>query len=227
MDPSTVELNSRLYPNMNAGFMFRGNVQRNRYHQSLFTVGLTFANVNRPDQSLFNSSTVSILPMRTTFHAGVTIKFPSFSGVKLPVHIAPQFRWDRQAGGKLNTQTIGAYVFSKGYYSGLFFQYNFPYDKSLSAGLGGNALTRNTSTLIFNFGVDLKTVFDTGVRWVKRKEGMVLGFTYDLNLSGLNSSNTLGVMEINLRMNFEKERKRGCGEIGKFELYRGGCPVMF
>jgi hypothetical protein len=40
--------------------------------------------------------------------------------------------------------------------------------------------------------------------------------------------NTLGVVEFSLRMNFSAlNPNRKCGEIGKFELYKGDCPIRF
>lgn len=238
MDPSQLTLNSRFYPVLNAGFMVRGNFQYNNYRYNLFTAGLTFANINNPDYSLYNSASTSNLPTRTTFHLGFIFNVPKFSGVKKsPILFAPQFRWDRQGkkytftSNTLNTQTVGFYTLSKGYYFGAFYQYNFPnYRNPFTGQSNGIAVANNTSVLIFNFGVDIKTLSDTDTRWAKRKEGLILGLTYDWNLSGLNQSNTLGVLEMSIRINLDKEKPGRCGLVGKFELqdgYKGGCPVMF
>lgn len=226
-DPSVLSLRSKLYPNLNVGVMLRGYHKVSKHKSTLFTMGLNFANVNQPNETLRDAAGTVRLPRRTTLHLGFTKMITRYRGTVSPLYLAPQFRWDRQAGSKLNLHTLGAYLLSKGYYSGLFFQYNFPNEPPKPNTFNGGFITRNTSTLIVNAGVDLRSVFDNGVPWRKRESGIVLGFTYDINLSGLTSDNTLGVIELNLRMNFEKKRKKNCGEIGKFELYDGGCPVRF
>lgn len=227
-DPSILRLQSRLFPNLNAGVMLRGYHKKSKDHNTLFTVGLNFANVNEPNESLRDAAAAARLPMRATLHAGFTYQVTRYSGTKSPVFLAPQFRWDRQANSKLNLQTLGAYMFSKGFYTGLFVQYNFPNaPQTVTSPLGNSFLTRNTTTLIFNTGVDIRSVFDWGVPWRKRDTGVLLGLSYDINVAGLTSDNTLGALEISLRMNFKKERPKDCVEIGKFELYRGDCPVRF
>ncbi len=226
-DPSILGLRSKIFPNLNVGVMLRGYHKVSRYQNTLFTVGFNFANVNQPNETLRDAAGTIRLPRRMTFHAGFTQLVTRFRGTVAPIYVAPQFRWDRQAGSKLNLHTIGAYLLSKGYYTGLFFQYNFPNEPPTPNTPTGGFLTRNTSTLILNAGIDLRSAFDTGKPWRKRDSGILLGITYDLNLTGLTFNNTLGVLEINLRMNFEKEDKKSCGEIGKFELYSGKCPVRF
>lgn len=226
-DPSILGLRSKLFANLNVGVMLRGYHKVSKYKSTLFTVGFNFANLNQPNETLRDAASTVRLPRRTTFHFGFTKQITRFRGTVSPLYLAPQFRWDRQAGSKLNLHTIGTYLLSKGYYSGLFFQYNFPNEPPKPNTPAGGFITRNTSTLILNAGVDLRSVFDNGVPWRKRDSGILLGITYDLNLSGLTFNNTLGVIEINLRMNFQKDRKRKCGEIAKFELYKGECPVEF
>ena len=227
-NPSALSLARSFFPNFNAGIMLRGYHNRSKYSNTLFTMGLTLANINRPDQSLREVTAPARLPLRITFHAGFTQRLTRFSGVKSPLFLVPQFRWDSQLDGALNTQTIGAYTFAKGFYTGLFFQYNFPNDPSVSPGVAGvGFLRRNTTTLIMNAGVDIRSVLDWGVPWRKRETGVLLGFTYDLNLAGLTHNNTFGVIEFSLRMNLSKLKIRDCLEIGKFELYRGDCPVRF
>jgi type IX secretion system PorP/SprF family membrane protein len=227
-NPSVLQLSSRWFPNVNAGFMFRGYRYRSEQRNTLFTVGFSFSNVNQPNESIREVAEAFKLPMRFTFHAGTTHRITNYKGVRAPAYISPQFRWDSQSAFRLNLHSVGAYVFSKGYYTGLFFQYNFP--NANNAGnlpLSNNFLFKNTSTLILNAGVDLKSVFDLNQTWKRRKSGIVLGFTYDVNLTGLTSNNSLGVLEFNLRMNFDNGGPRDCGEIGRFELYGGKCPVRF
>ncbi len=228
-NPASVSLASSFFPNFNAGVMLRGNHKKSKDRNTLFTVGLSFANVNRPDQSLREVTAPARLPLRTTIHAGTTHRLTRHTGTKAPLFLAPQFRWDMQLGGTLNTQTIGAYTFVKGFYTGLFLQYNFPNAPSpVDPGIaGGGFLRRNTTTLILNTGIDIRSVLDWGIPWRKREQGMLLGFTYDLNLAGLTHDQTFGVIELSLRMNFSKLKMQDCLEIGKFELYRGDCPVRF
>ena len=76
--------------------------------------------------------------------------------------------------------------------------------------------------------MDLKSLMDNGVPWRKRDSGLVLGLTYDLNLGSLNGQQTLGVVELSLRMAIAGAKKRkACGDISQFELYKGDCPVRF
>ena len=228
-DPTGLGLRSRMFPNLNTGAMLRGFMKGRKQQETLFTIGFNLANVNQPNESLLGAAGTANLPMRTTLHAGFTQRLTRYKGVRAPVYVAPQFRWDRQLGSKLNLQTLGAYVFAKGYYTGLFVQYNFPNAvEPAGAVVGGNFLSRNTTTMILNAGVDIRALLDSGVPWRKRDTGMLLGLTYDMNLAGLDYQHTLGVVEFSLRMNFAdwKPRKK-CGEIGKFELYKGDCPLRF
>jgi len=227
-DPFAYRLRSRLYPNMNLGLLLRGNIQHNRDKATLFTLGLQLANINQPEVSLFEPSTLSRIPQRITVHGGFTARVPRYFGVTAPLYVSPQFRWDSQLGAKLNLQTTGVYIFSKGFYSGFFVQYNFPNNPPPPGLLTpGGFLTRNTTTLILNAGIDLRSLFDDGKPWRKRETGTVMGLTYDINLTGLNQQNTLGVVEVSLQTRFGKQKKKACGDIGKFELYKGDCPVRF
>lgn len=226
--PTSLNLYSRWFPNLNAGFMFRGYRERSKQDNTLFTVGLSFSNVNTPNESIRNTAAEFSLPMRWTLHFGTTHKLVQMSGVKAPVYLAPQFRWDSQSAFRLNLQTLGGYVFSKGYYTGLFVQYNFPQANNLTnTPVSNNFLIKNTTTLILNAGIDIKSVLDWNVPWRKRKSGILFGFTYDINIAGLNSTDTYGALEFNLRMNFDSGGSRDCAAIGRFELYDGQCPVRF
>lgn len=162
-DPIVLGLRSKLFPNLNAGIMLRGYHKVSKYRNTLFTVGFNFANINEPNETLRDAANTEHLPFRTTFHFGFTRMITRFRGTVAPLYVAPQFRWDRQAGSKLNLHTVGAYLLSKGYYTGLFFQYNFPNEAPKPNTAGGGFITRNTSTLILNAGVDLRSVFDNGV----------------------------------------------------------------
>lgn len=231
IDPMTVvDLNSRFFPNLNAGLLLRGYAEAwSGRKETLFSLGLNFANVNEPNNALDGVAEQAVLPMRMTLHGGFTYRITRFKGVSSPIYLAPQFRWDTQLGGKLNLQTIGTYVLAKGYYAGFFVQYSFSARNYLPpASVAAALLPRNTSSLILNAGMDIKSLLDNGVPWRKRDSGMVLGLTYDLNLGSLNGQQTLGVLELSLRMAIPTSKKgKGCGEISQFELYKGDCPVRF
>lgn len=225
--PARLDLSSGLYPSLNAGLLLRGRLSASKYKETLFTAGLSFSNVNQPVEELMDGAGGFTIPARMTFHAGTTHKISSFKGIQAPTYIAPQFRWDTQADFNLNLQTIGAYVFSKAYYTGLFVQVPFGSSEG-DAATFSPVLNRNTVTLILNAGIDMATVTDWSRPWRKRRSGVTLGFTYDVNLAGLTSATTLGVIEVNLRANLNNERKRKpCAALGKFELYDGKCPVRF
>lgn len=225
--PASLDLSSGIYPSLNAGVMLRGRFSRSKYKETLFTVGLSFSNVNQPVEELMEGAGGFTIPARMTFHAGTTHKISSFRGIQAPTYIAPQFRWDTQADFNLNLQTIGAYVFSKAYYTGLFVQVPFGASEGDPATFSP-VLNRNTVALILNAGIDLATVTDLSRPWRKRRSGVTLGFTYDINLTGLTSATTLGVIEVNLRATFNQEPKRkSCAALGKFELYDGKCPIRF
>jgi type IX secretion system PorP/SprF family membrane protein len=227
---TSLGLRSRLFPNLHAGAMLRGYYVGKKNRDVLYTIGYTLSNVNQPNESLLGAVGTANLPMRTTLHAGITQRITRYRGTKVPLYMAPQFRWDRQVNSKLNLQTIGTYFFSKGFYTGIFMQYNFPNELENQGPtiIAGNFFSRNTTTLILNSGIDIRSVLDRGVPWRKRGEGILLGFSYDINLAGLQYQNTLGVVEFSLRMNFSAlNPNRKCGEIGKFELYKGDCPIRF
>lgn len=224
--PVNLGLRSNWFPSVNAGFMIRGYASRSKQQSTLFTVGVNFSNVNEPNESLRGIGVDFKLPQRTTIHGGLTRQITSMRGIKAPLYISPHFRWDLQANGQLSLQTFGAYILSKAFYSGIFYQNNLRGYRSIT-GASGSVLTGNTSTLILNAGMDLKMFLDFNKPWRKRSSGFVLGIAYDINLSGLDSSRTLGVMEINLSMNFNQSRKKQCGEFGKFELYNGQCPLRY
>jgi type IX secretion system PorP/SprF family membrane protein len=225
--PARLDLSSGLYPSLNIGVMLRGRFSASKYQETLFTAGLSFSNVNQPVEELMDGAGGFTIPARMTLHAGTTHRISSFKGIQAPTYIAPQFRWDTQADFNLNLQTIGTYVFSKAYYTGLFVQVPFGSSEGDAANFSP-VLNRNTVALILNAGIDMAAITDVGKPWRKRRSGMMLGFTYDLNLTGLTSATTLGVIEINFRVNLYNQRKpKDCAAIGRFELYDGKCPVRF
>jgi type IX secretion system PorP/SprF family membrane protein len=227
-NPLTVRLRSNFYPLMNAGILLRGNYRRNKDRDALFTLGVQMANINEPLVSLFEPGTSGSIPQRITFHGGFTARVPSYKGTSGSLYLSPQFRWDRQLENRLNLQTIGTYLFSSGFFSGIFLQYNFRNEAPPpEIPIWGGFIQRNTTTLIFHTGIDLRSTFDNGKPWRKRETGTVLGFSYDFNLTGLNQQTTLGVFEVSLSTRFGKQQAKSCGELGQFELYKGKCPVRF
>lgn len=225
---SSLNLNTGGYPTMNIGGMLRGAVKHGLHNYTLFSIGASVSSVNQPDISLEEGATDIRLPMRTTFHFGFTKKITSRSGTKHynPMYLAPQFRWDSQLNGKLNLYTFGTYLLGRGHYSGLFFQFNSPNAPATNTGdaIGG----RNTNALIFNWGIDLRSVLDVGERWRNRATGWIVGFSYDLPISGVNAGATLGSLEINCRILLSELGKTKCEVLGKNELYKGAtCPVSF
>jgi hypothetical protein len=215
---------------MNLGFMLRGAYKKSEtlHGLNIFTIGASVSNVNQPDISLEDGATDIRLPRRTTVHMGFTQKITSRSGTKHynPLYIAPQLRWDSQLNGKLNLYTFGTYLLGRGHYSGIFFQFNTPNDPATNT--GANIGGRNTNALIFNWGIDLRSVMDTGERWRNRDTGWIVGFSYDLPISGVNAAATLGTLEVNCRILISELKKTKCAVLGKNELYKGAtCPVSF
>jgi type IX secretion system PorP/SprF family membrane protein len=225
---NNLSLSTGRYPTMNIGGMLRGSVKHGLNDYTLFSVGASVSNVNQPDISLEDGATDIRLPMRSTLHFGFTQKITSRRGTKHynPMYLAPQFRWDSQLNGKLNLYTLGTYVLGRGYYSGIFVQFNTPNDPATNTGaaIGG----RNTNALILNWGFDLRSVLDVGKRWRDRDTGWIVGFSYDLPVSGVNAGASLGSLEINCRILISELGRTKCQVLGKNELYKGAtCPVSF
>lgn len=219
--PNEIDFNNDGFANLGAGVMLRGALKHNQ-RPILFTIGLAGSNLTRPNQSLESRVGNDPLPRRWTAHVGFTFRLvKARNRQRAPVDIAPQFRWDSQLRGQLNSQSIGAFILSKAYYYGAFVQYNFPRFDSPT-------IYRNTTTLVLHFGADIRTLMDGGQTWRRKDSGVVLGFSYDINLGGLRFGDTLGALELSLRCNIERERSRkGCGGLRPSELYDGDCPVKF
>ena len=109
---------------------------------------MNISNITRPNVSLQGLSNEYRLPMRFTIHGGFINQIISRRGVSAPIHLAPQFRIDRQEN--LNLYTFGTYLFSKAYYFGGFYQFNTgrPDESSELQLLQGNLL-RNTHCLLY------------------------------------------------------------------------------
>lgn len=224
---ASLDATSRFYNYLNAGVLIRGLIGRRRNAENLFTLGISFSNINEPDISFGPGSPEGRLSRRTTFYLGTTHRINRMRGTIGPLYFSPQFRWDRQLDGELNLQTVGANIFQRAYYLGAFLSYNFPRKPVTNTASPGLFTARQTTVLILNTGVDLRMLFDWRKPWRKRESGIVMGFAYDINLSGLDNSVTAGVLELNLRVNFQPRMPKNCAELGKFELYDGKCPTRF
>ncbi|WP_116106991.1 PorP/SprF family type IX secretion system membrane protein [Lewinella sp. IMCC34191] len=215
------------YMNMNIGAMVRGSWNHGLQDYTIFTLGASLSNVNQPNVAFDEESANVNLPRRTTLHMGLTRRVSSMKGTRsyTPTSIAPQFRWDSQLGGKFNLYTLGSYLLGKGHYTGIFYQFNTPNRPATNSGdpIGG----RNSSTLILSYGIDVRSLLDVGRRWRDRATGWIVGFSYDLPLSGVNASASVGTVEVNCRIMLA-DLKSKCRILGKNELYKGAtCPVSF
>ncbi len=225
--PQVIDVSTGPYMNVNLGGMVRGAWKHGLHDYTIFTVGASVSNVNEPIIAFDPERNEATLPRRTTVHMGFTRSLSSMRGTKhyTPTSIAPQFRWDTQQGGKMNLFTLGSYMFGKGYYGGVFYQFNA---LSRPAPNGGNQIGgRNSNALILSWGLDARTLLDVGRRWRDRATGWIVGFSYDVPLSGVNATSSLGTVEVNCRIMLADLKSR-CRQVSKNELYPGAkCPVSF
>ncbi len=222
-----VNLRADQYLNINAGAMVRGSIKHGLHDFTIFTVGASVSNLSEPAISFYEDNEEVTLPRRTTVHLGMTRRLSSMKGTKhySPLYLAPQFRWDSQLRGKLNLYTIGGYLLGKGHYTGIFYQFNTPRAQGSNTGaaIGG----RNSTSVVLSWGIDLRSVLDLDRRWSERATGWIVGFSYDLPVQGVNSSASLGTMELNCRILLAELGSR-CSSVRKNELYKGAtCPVNF
>ncbi len=199
--PQTLNLASGMYPVLNCGVIYKHyNYRRNRKVMQLpsVTLGVSLSNINSPNIALRDAAAEAFLPRRTTIHFGCQIKKSKRRPRTAPVFMSPQVRFDSQLGFRLNTIVVGGYISSEMFYTGLFYQDNFGSNIPRSGFVSGGSLSRNTNALILTSGIEIPNT------------NLMAGFTYDVNLSGLRTNNTLGVIEFNVRMNFRGDGKRGC-----------------
>lgn len=217
-DPSVLNLSSKAYFNHNAGFMVR--FVQSRY--TFWTVGLSASNLFRPDHSLRDAASISVLPRRLTVHAGSTIALPVKNRSML---ISPQLRWDTQADNKLNLVTGGFYFQTNRIYIGPFFQGNFGNYKPTTPGQYTGSSPREVRTLSLSAGFDVISVFSHIDSWDQtRRRRYILGFTYDASLTRLTTANTFGGIEINLRVNFTGDPKLSCTQL---PVDTRRCPLLY
>ena len=222
-----INVSNSPYTNVNLGGMVRGAWKHGLHDYTIFTLGASLSNVNEPNIAFDPENSDATISRRTTVHAGLTRSVSSMRGTKhyTPVSIAPQFRWDTQHGGKMNLFTLGSYLFGKGYYTGAFYQFNTPHRPATNDGQGIGG--RNSNALILSWGLDARTLLDVGRRWRDRATGWIVGFSYDVPLSGVNATASLGTVEVNCRIMLAELKSR-CRIISKNELYPGAkCPVSF
>jgi len=226
--PLSLSLSSKAYTSLNVGIMVRGQIKHGLNSNTTITLGVSQSNINEPEFSLLEGVAVDKIYARRTIHAGAAVKVVSRKGTRHynPIYLAPQFRWDRQLEGQLNLYTLGSYMLGRGFYTGIFYQFNTPNQGAANNGdrIGG----RNTNALILNWGLDFATLTDVGERWHKRRSGWIVGFSYDLPISNANSSASLDSLEINCRILIHKLKKTKCPILRRSELYKGAtCPVNF
>jgi type IX secretion system PorP/SprF family membrane protein len=218
-DPSSLNISSPVYFNNNVGLLYTG--VRNLYEN--WVIGASASNLFEPNQALVKGE-VAYLPRRYTFHAGSTFKIGNAGRVvKLrPVYLTPQARWDTQAEGTLNLLTVGAYLQSSRVYGGVFYQDNIGNYQS-SGGNGDPRFNRGIRNLSISGGVDLYQAIKGIDSWSRAGRRLILGLTYDASLTGISNANTLGGIEINLRMTFWGEPTNRCNHL---PLDVKKCPVL-
>lgn len=226
-----IQMSSNWYPNMGSGFIlryfrdgkkiFKNRKHRARIHGQLYSLGMSFGNINRPEASLRESASDYQLPMRMTIHGGAAFFRKHHNKAQNRFLWSPQLRYDWHPENDLKLFTVGAYVVERAFYLGAFYQSNpdnrFP------------TLARNTQTLILNTGFSLKS-FSKYQNYFLDKidaEDLIFGISYDINLTGLKSGTTLGALEFNLRINFDSNKNKSCPIPGIYRLYNGECPVNF
>ncbi|MEM9823606.1 MAG: PorP/SprF family type IX secretion system membrane protein, partial [Bacteroidota bacterium] len=224
--PASVRVHSDLFSDLNVGLLLRGTFPgNNRRRKNLFTLGFAMSNLREPNVSLFGTATDVQLPIRMTTYLGMSFRINPFEGTRKPWYFAPQFRWDRQRGGHLNTQTFGAYLFSRSFYGGLFLQYNFPGGPVNNSQMRDPIFARNTTILSGNVGFNL-SASSSQQRRDSRIDKLVIGLSYDINLNGIPNGSSIGIIEVYTRVSFGGKQK-SCGRLGRFEQYDGDCPVRF
>jgi type IX secretion system PorP/SprF family membrane protein len=208
-DPSMLNLQSRIYPNLNAGLMI--NFGNDRYTVS---AGGSASNVLEPDQALYDAPAIDRLPRRYTGHLGATFE------MRDNIFLSPQLRADFQSGADLGLFSGGAYLQSDQMYGGIFYQWN---RNSLLQPNSGFLTATNANHVVFNFGLDIQSIIDLGNK-DRLQNRFVLGITYDLTISGLNQDVTRGGVEFAIRMFFDGGEKMNCLEERKNQHRR--CPIL-
>ncbi|MCB0632976.1 MAG: PorP/SprF family type IX secretion system membrane protein [Lewinella sp.] len=224
---SDVGLSSSWYPVLGAGILFRrfsdGSVRYQQGRRKVLgnqqVLGISFSNINRPDVSLREAAAEYHYPMRVTVHAGAAFFNKPHAKTVNYFTFAPQFRLDLQED--LSLLSVGFYVLQNNFYLGAFYQTN-PFSK-------GQTLAANTRTLILSTGVSVRALSKHRSYFLDKIDAsdLVIGFSYDVNMSGLDSSKTLGVLELNMRINFNSDKNRECAIPANYRLYDGECPVNF
>lgn len=220
----SLNLRTGWYPVIGAGIMHRTSFGNTKDINQLLIYGLSVNNILEPGESLLGEEGEAKLLQRYTFHVGFARTIVPYRGPRSHLTFSPHFKWDIQSDFNVNLQTVGGYLFAKAFYGGAFFQYSLPAGEKVNPPNLTNTLHfRNTKSVLFHWGFDLLTLTDTGIPAQQRRNGWVLGFTYDLNVSGLKTETTYGVAEINMRFNFGANKGKRCGVFGPSDRYAGDC----
>lgn len=221
-DPRTLNLQSEWYPNINAGLMLRGYMRKSRFSDFLWTVGATISNANQPTANMVMASNFQVL-RRLTLHGGFTVRIPNRTKQRVAkVYLSPQVRYEIEQDFRL--LTAGAYFLAEHYYFGSFYQSNLGAEQS--------QLAVHTNKLNLLFGFDLHSDKAWGRYWSRRirKNAVIIGLSYDINIGGLPYGASGGTFEVSARFNISSRENvksiNGC-RAGRFELYNGKCPVQF
>ena len=219
-DPSNLNNSSPVFFNNNAGIIF--HVVRNQYEQA--SIGASTSNIFEPNQSLREGEKAP-LPRRFTVHSGGTFDIGNIGGLgkTIPVYFSPQVRWDFQAQNSLHLLTGGFYLQSSRMYGGLFLQGNAGNFKPTTNTLPDPRFSRGILNLSVSAGIDIYTVLKRIDSWSMEGRRLILGITYDASLTRISNRNTLGGIEINLRMNFFADPPNNCKRL-PIDVKR--CPVL-
>jgi hypothetical protein len=200
--------------------------------QLLFTIGFAVSNVLEPDISFFEGGDPAILHRRYTFHLGWAHSLLSLRGGRNRskyLSVSPQFRWDRQADGTLNTFTLGANFFQRTTYLGAFYTFTSPNGNGPSAASVDPVLAGGVRSLTVTSGYQFKLI-SRGRSMLthqgKRETNLLISLSYDYVMGGLRTT-TGGVLELGIKANLWSGAKKNCAELSKFELYKGDCPAKF
>ena len=217
--PSIISTRSKFLPNLNVGGLYRGRLKKNFLKWKInigFEAGFQLSNITEPSFTLREAGREFELPLKLTVHGRLNLK-------KRPKVGSRRYRfyntsdawgimgsWEHQASFDLIR--AGFFWVSDASYINSYFQFNpNTYLSSTSPSIQG--IFDNTSTLVLSYGVDVKSVFDKGhfYNTKRSRDALVIGLSYDINFSGLNSGTNLGVIEINMKMTFGYD-KVGCPE---------------
>lgn len=177
------------FVDIDAGALFRFSfrIAKRDIHNS---IGFAVHHLTTPIESFQEQD--SRIPRRYTAHYGAMIPVSkNYSRKRASFYVSPVARYDVQAG--VDVFTVGVFNTFKPVFAGVLYQDN------------GFTDAEGTRTLIFTGGINT----DMG-----RSTNFTLGYSYDLNLSGVTNISG-GVHELALKFNFEQVELFGSGKSGK------------